>query len=86
MDSNEFEELILKYLNILSSGNNKLIENKKTNGYIKILWYQHKEQGIKFIISEKNKLPRVEIKDIKKAKKIKVKLFESDLLSKSKDI
>ena len=31
---------------------------------MKILWYQQSEQGIKFIISEKNRLPKVEIIEI----------------------
>ena len=46
----------------------KLIKNIKTNGYIKILWYQHKLQGIKCIISEKKRLPNVANKEIIKAK------------------
>ena len=62
------------------------MQNKKTKGYINILWYQHNEQGIKFIISEKKRLPRVAINEIKKDKKIKVELEESNLIEESKDI
>jgi hypothetical protein len=39
---------------------------------MKILWYQHIEHGIKCIISEKNKLPKLAIHAIKKLKNIKV--------------
>lgn len=70
-----------EYLNIFSSGNSKFIENKKTKGYINILWYQHNEQGMKFIISEKKRLPNVETKEITKAEKTKVKPIEFDLCS-----
>ena len=59
----------MAYLNTLSSGNKRFIKNIRTKEYINILWYQHKEQGIKCMISEKNRLPRVDTKDIIKAKK-----------------
>ena len=42
-----------------------------TNGYINILWYQHIEQGINSMISEKNKLPNVAIDAVIKDKNTK---------------
>ena len=43
---------------------NKFIKNINTNGYIKILWYQHIEHGINCIISLKKRLPNVAVNEM----------------------
>ena len=45
-------------------GNKTPTPNKIQRGYIRILWNQHKVQGMKCITSLKNKLPRVAIIDV----------------------
>jgi hypothetical protein len=51
-----------------------------TRGYMNTLWYQHKAQGGKSIISLKNKLPKVETLAMTQHMKMIVQ-FEFDALS-----